>query len=402
MNYFVVMVLAVQTVLGAYLGWRCRWAFGGVLPSWLMAWQVFWPLVALTVMSFPLAYFSSRLFGLALPPWLLLVTAIGYGALVMGFATVLIADVLGLIACRLPVLQGVCGYVRQQPHHLGLLVLAVVALQVAWGFYNAQTPRETHFSLTVHKPLKNGGRQLRIVHVSDLHVGRYSSQALMAAMVERVNRLQADLIVITGDIVDNALQPYFDQDMPRILGGLQSRYGVYAIMGNHDYFGESPRRNVAAYNRSNMRVLRDEALYLADPGITLIGREDMIRGSRILPDASGPRAPLAALTAEADPATPWILLDHQPRQIDEALAEKIDLQFSGHTHNGQFFPVNLIVKLLYPNPWGLLTQGNYSLIVSCGFGTWGPPLRFPSYAEIVVADVAFQPESEDGERMTED
>ena len=396
MSYFVFIVLTVQTLLGAYLGWRFRWAFGGVLPPWLMAWHVFWPLVALVVMGFPLAYFSNRLLGVQLPPWLLYATAVVYGALAVGFATVLIADVLGLIARRLPFLQSACGYVRAHPHHFGLLMVGIVALQLVWGLTNARTPRETYLSPVIHKPLANGANRLRIVQISDLHVGRYSSQALVREMVARVNRLQPDLIVVTGDVIDNAIQPYFDQDMPRILGGLKSRYGVYAIVSNHDYFGESPLRNIDAYTQSNMRVLRDEVLYLKDPGITLIGRDDMVRGSRALPpgavpDAAGKRAPLALLAARADPATPWILLDHQPRAIDEAIAQKIDLQFSGHTHGGQFFPINLIVDRIYKNPWGLWVQGSYSLIVTCGLGTWGPPLRFPTYAEIVVADVSFQP-----------
>jgi predicted MPP superfamily phosphohydrolase len=168
-------------------------------------------------------------------------------------------------------------------------------------------------------------------------------------------------------------------------------------MSNHDYFSESPQLNIDAYPRSNMRVLRDEIFYLEELGITLIGRDDWIRGTRQLPPGASPdltskRAPLAALTTHADPMTPWILLDHQPREIDEAIAQKIDLQFSGHTHNGQFFPFNLVVKHLYRNTWGQLTQDAYTLIVSCGFGTWGPPLRLLSYAEIVVADVLFQPQ----------
>ncbi|MDR0247683.1 MAG: metallophosphoesterase [Burkholderiales bacterium] len=395
MNYFFLIMLAIQTTLGAYLGLRFRWAFGVVLPPRLMAWYVFWPTVAFIIMSFPLVHFATRKLCMELPPWLFFATAVLYGALVLGFATVFIVDVLGLIARRLPFLQTACAYVRYHPHHLGFLVLGVVALQVVWGLHRAHTPRETHFSPTVHKPLKNGAKQLRIVQLSDLHISHYSSATLMQEMVSHVNRLQPDVIVITGDIIDSSVKPYFNQEMPRILGELKSRYGVYATMSNHDYYGESPKLNIDAYVRSNMRVLRDEVLYLDEPGVTLIGRDDWILDSRRLPpsvslDVTENRAPLAALTARADPATPWILLDHQPREIDEPVAQKIDLQFSGHTHGGQFFPINLIVKHLYKNPWGLLTQGTYSLIVTCGFGTWGPPLRFPSYPEIVVADVLFQ------------
>ncbi|MDR2173709.1 MAG: metallophosphoesterase [Burkholderiales bacterium] len=395
MNYFFLIMLTIQAALGAYLGWRFRWAFGAALPPWLMAWYVFWPVVALVVMSFPLVHFFSRRLGVELPPWLFFATAVLYGALIVGFTTVFFADVLGLIARRLSFLQTACAYVRQHPHHFGFLVLGIIALQMAWGVYRAYAPRETHYSPIIHKPLKNNATQLRIVQLSDLHISRYSSVALIQEMVSRVNRLQPDIIVFTGDIIDNSVKPYFDQEMPRILSELKSRYGVYAIMSNHDYYGESPKLNIDAYARSNMRVLRDEALYLEEPGITLIGRDDWILDTRQLPpgvllDAPGSRASLAALTAHADPTTPWILLDHQPRQIDEAIAQKIDLQFSGHTHNGQFFPINFIVKFLYKKPWGLLTEETYSLIVTCGFGTWGPPLRFPGYAEIVVANVLFQ------------
>ncbi|MCL2309415.1 MAG: metallophosphoesterase [Proteobacteria bacterium] len=396
MNYFFLILLAAQAVLGAYLGWRFRWAFGGVLPSRLMLWYVFWPLVAVIVMSFPLVHFFSRRLGVELPPWLLLASAVLYGALVMGLATVFIADMFGLIIRRLPFLQAMYAYVRQHPHHLGFLMLGIIILLTVVGFYRAHTPRETHFSLTVHKPLKNGATQLRIVQLSDLHISRYSSIALMQEAVARVNRLQPDMIFITGDTIDSSVKPYFEQEMPRLLGELKSRYGVYTIMSNHDYYGESPKRNIDAYTRSNMHVLRDEVLYLEEPGITLIGRDDRARGSRTLPpgvssDIVDERAPLAVLAARADPAMPWILLDHQPHEIDEAVAQKIDLQFSGHTHGGQFFPLNIIVKALFKDSWGLLTQGDYSLIVTCGLGTWGPPLRFPSYAEIVVADISFQP-----------
>jgi len=394
MSYFFLAMLAAQIILGAYLGRRCRWAFGAVLPPWLMARRVFWPLVAALVMSFPVVHFFGRWLGVAWPPWLFFATAILYGALAMGFATVVVVDALGLLARHVSFLQAARAYAGRHPHYLGFFILGIVAAQVAWGFHRAYTPRETYFSPVVHKPLRNGAGQLRIVQISDLHISIYSSAALMQEMVSRVNRLQPDVIVITGDIIDNSVKPYFDQEMPRILGGLKSRYGVYAILSNHDYYGESPKRNIEAYIRSNMRVLRDEVFYLEEPGITLIGRDDRIRGDRLppgaAPDITSKRAPLAELTARADPATPWILLDHQPRDIDEAIAQKIDLQFSGHTHGGQFFPINFVVKFLFEETWGMLTRGDYSLIVTCGFGTWGPPLRLPTYAEIAVADVVFQ------------
>ena len=399
MNFFLPLLFGSHLVIALYLGWRFKWAFSAILPAWLQAGHVYWPLAALIAFSFPLTHFLvRRYFDLAPPPWLLLVTAVASGVFIIGFTTTLLTDIAAFAASRLNLLPAACAYVRAHPLHLGLIVLAIVALQTIYAIYQAHVPRETHYALRINKPLADGSTRLRIVQISDMHITDHTSAAAVERLVAQVNALAPDLVVFSGDTVDRSIKPFNDKSMPAILARLQSRYGVYAIMGNHEYYGESPLLNIIAYRQARMRVLRDQVTYLPGPGITLIGRDDWIRdrdrssgasSHNRSPAAGASRLPLSTLVARADKKTPLILLDHQPRQIGTAAAQGIDLQFSGHTHNGQLFPANLAVAFLFKKAWGLWQNGAYHLIVSCGFGTWGPPMRLSSYSEIVVADIDF-------------
>ncbi len=397
MNFFFPLLLGSHLAIALYLGWRFRWAFGVFLPAFLQSGYIYWPLMVLLVFGFPLTHFlARRYFGLLPPPWLLLTTAVLSGVFIIGFTTTLFADIVSFITCRLNLLPSACAYGRANPYVPGLIVAAVVLLLSIYAYYQAHTPQETHYSLHIDKPLASGETRLRIVQISDMHITDYTSAASIEKLVARINGLEADLVVFTGDTVDGSIKPFMRKSMPAILARLRSRYGVFTIMGNHEYYGESPLLDVVAYQQARMRVLRDQVLYLPAPGITLIGRDDWIRERSGTASGRNPpllrrtsRLPLAALVARADKKTPLILLDHQPRQIDLAAAQGIDLQFSGHTHNGQLFPGNLMVAFSFKKAWGLWQSGAYHLIVSCGFGTWGPPMRLPSYSEIVVTDIDF-------------
>ena len=168
----------------------------------------------------------------------------------------------------------------------------------------------------------------------------------------------------------------------RSLRQLQPPHGVYAIMGNHEHISGSEEA-VRYMEESGITVLRDRAVRAAD-ALWLIGRED--RQAVFM--GSG-RQPLAELMAGIDRREPLILLDHQPFHLEEAVKEGIDLQLSGHTHHGQFFPFNLITGAMYEMSWGYLRKGSSHFYVSCGAGTWGPPVRLGNRPEIVVIDLTF-------------
>ncbi|MDR1529488.1 MAG: metallophosphoesterase [Burkholderiales bacterium] len=395
---FISFLLTLHLVITAYLGWRFQWAFGAFFPAPLDRWYVYWPMILLIVAIYPLThfYFNRHFAHIELPSWFLLTTALLFGFLAIAFTTTLMFDIVALIVRFIKAAQPVTQYIHHHRPIVGLFVLTLIVAQVVYGFYLAHTPRETYFSIHIDKPIHRENNRLRIVHLSDSHILSYTSTESYEKLVNRINALDPDLIVFTGDIVDRSIKPFIDQNFSAIFSRLRSRYGVYAVLGNHEYYGESPTLAAETFRRAGLRTMRDEVLYLEDVGVTLIGRDDRTRGSKRMalvsdqdPLTRTPRASVAELVTLADPATPLIMLDHQPFELDLAATAKIDLQFSGHTHNGQLFPFNLIVAQIFENPWGLLKKGSYHSIVSCGVGTWGPPLRLLSYSEIVVTDITF-------------
>jgi len=204
-------------------------------------------------------------------------------------------------------------------------------------------------------------------------------------MQELVTLMQAqkpDLILFGGDLFDEDILSLSRQNMAAVLRQLRPPRGVYAIMGNHEHISGS--ENAVRYmEEAGITVLRDRSVRVAE-ALWLIGRED--RQATYMGDG---RLPLASLMEGVDRTEPLILLDHQPFHLQEAEAEGIDLQLSGHTHHGQFFPFNLITGAMYEVSWGYLRKGKSQYYVSCGAGTWGPPVRLGNRPEIVVIDLTF-------------
>jgi predicted MPP superfamily phosphohydrolase len=175
--------------------------------------------------------------------------------------------------------------------------------------------------------------------------------------------------------------------MPERLKQLQAPLGTYAILGNHEYIGGAIEVYTAAMRDIGIKVLMDEAVHLPD-GMTLIGRKD--RAAARMGGAKG-RQTLKALLEDVDPTSPLILMDHQPAKLAEAEACGIDLQLSGHTHRGQMFPFHWITRRVFELDWGYLQKGTTHIIVSSGFGFWGPPLRLASRSELLDIHVHLEP-----------
>lgn len=232
---------------------------------------------------------------------------------------------------------------------------------------------------------------LRIVQLSDIHINEMTSADRIQQMVDKVNHLNADFIVITGDTLDRRLKPFIEQGFDKQLQQLKSKYGTYVIFGNHEYLNIKQENNneddiINAFKQANMKVLKDDIVYLDDVGITFIGRDDFSSYRYGIK-----RAPLSDLMMFSDTDTPIILLDHQPQDLNEPANLGVDLMISGHTHAGQVFPINLIEKLMYKNVYGIYQniEQHFTSIVSSGYGFWGPPIRIMTRSEIVVIDVTF-------------
>ncbi|MEL6185085.1 MAG: metallophosphoesterase [Myxococcota bacterium] len=214
---------------------------------------------------------------------------------------------------------------------------------------------------------------LCLVQMSDIHIGPTLGQPFARALAEQVRTLRPDLVAITGDLVDGNVPTLFEHVAP--LGDLASRFGTVFVMGNHEYYSGAEAW-AGALQRLGVRVLRNDRLQLGDGGgrVDLVGLEDW---SQWRPEA------LPALRAGADPEQARIVLAHQPHSIGVASELRADLQISGHTHGGQFFPFSAMVRMTTPYVAGLYRHdARTQIYVSRGTGYWGPPLRLLAPAEI--------------------
>jgi predicted MPP superfamily phosphohydrolase len=170
--------------------------------------------------------------------------------------------------------------------------------------------------------------------------------------------------------------------MAAVLQQLEAPHGVYAIPGNHEYFS-GINAAVDYMEKAGINVLRDSTIRVAE-GYFLVGRDDR-QGNAF----GGKRQTLDSLMQNVDKSLPVIMLDHQPFALEEAEKNGVDLQLSGHTHHGQLFPFNFITKKVYEVSWGYKRKGNTHYYVSCGVGTWGPPVRVGHRPEIVIINLTF-------------
>jgi len=219
----------------------------------------------------------------------------------------------------------------------------------------------------------------RIVQLSDMHVGPLLRRAFVEEVVAATNALEPDLVAVTGDLVDGSVEELRDALAP--MSGLRAPHGVVFSTGNHEYYmGVGPWLD--HLRGLGMRVLRNERVEVSrgDAAIDVAGIDDA--SARRFGGGHG--ADLDAALRGRDPGRPVVLLAHQPKQVADARRLGVDLQLSGHTHDGQLFPFRWLVRLSFPRLAGLYRVGDSLLYVSRGTGTWGPPLRFLAPPEVTL------------------
>jgi predicted MPP superfamily phosphohydrolase len=213
-----------------------------------------------------------------------------------------------------------------------------------------------------------------IVQLTDVHVGPTLGREFIEELVARTNALNPDVVAITGDLVDGSVEHLREHVAP--LKNLKAKHGVYFVTGNHEYYSGVDEW-LEELGRLGVRVLRNERVALTD-GLDLAGIDDH-SASQMHP-AHG--SDLARAMAGRDPNRAVVLMAHQPRAIHEASRLGVDVQLSGHTHGGQIWPWNYMVKLQQPYVAGLVKHGETHLYVSSGTGYWGPPMRLGTTPEI--------------------
>ena len=277
------------------------------------------------------------------------------------------------------------GFITDDPARTKLVLFwfAVIftVVQSVAGFINASTPRIVNVFARTDKPMSDG-KPLTIAMASDIHLGTVIGPRKAAKLVNMLNGMHADIILLAGDVVDEDIAPVIRKDIGQSLIKLKARYGVYAITGNHEYIGGAEKA-VKYLAEHNIIFLRDTFVVI-DNKFTLAGRED-----RDKPRFTGvDRKPLAKVLEGVDPSLPLVLMDHQPFQLESVAKAGVDLQLSGHTHHGQIWPFNYITKAIYTLSWGSLKIDQTNFYVSCGYGTWGPPIRLGNRPEVVFITLA--------------
>lgn len=257
------------------------------------------------------------------------------------------------------------------------LVLALTVAATVIGLLNA---RRTAAVVDVSVPINNLPAQLEgftIVQISDIHVGPTIKAPYLQAIVDKVNALQPDVVAITGDLVDGSVRQLAAHTAP--LAQLRARHGAYFVTGNHEYYSNA-HEWIDEVRRLGLTVLMNEHVVLRHEGagLVLAGVTDYTAHQFDPAHRSDPHAAIANAPAEG----PRILLAHQPRTATLAAQAGFDLQLSGHTHGGQFFPWNFFVPLQQPYVAGLKRLESLWVYVSRGTGYWGPPKRLLAPSEI--------------------
>lgn len=266
------------------------------------------------------------------------------------------------------------------------ILILVVAIFI-YGYFNYERKERVQLNVETAKPLK---RPLRVVMMSDLHLGYHNTRADFHKWVSDIMAENADLILIAGDVIDGSIRALLEQDMVTEFRRL--KVPVYACLGNHEYYS-GRKEAIQFYKDAGIHLLVDEAeeVELRGDTILLIGRDDRVNENR---------KSVKELLSGFSNNRYVILLDHQPYHLEEAEQAGVDFQLSGHTHYGQVWPISWIEEAIYEKAFGALKKGDTQYYISSGIGIWGAKFRIGTRSEYVVADI--RPVSEEHQSQSKE
>ena len=358
---FLLIVLSVWTVMHVYVVSRL-WNLPAAPP---FGWHLGLSLAGAALwFSFPLAQWLSRTVGRAAGP-LEVVASTWVGLLFLLLVCLLAADLVTGFGWLLPSWWRLARMVAMG---------AAMALGIAALVQGLRPPvvREHQVSLPGLRPEYDG---LRIVQLTDLHVGTLLGADWVRRRVAQVETLRPDLVLVTGNLVDR--DGTLSESLAPLFRHLHARLGVWGVLGNHEFYAGLDR-TVHVFEAAGIRLLRDEAAEVA-PGLVLAGVDDLSARRQFGADGH----PVDRALAHR-PAGTTIFLSHSPWQVESAAEFGVALMLSGHTHAGQIWPFNYIVRLMYPYVVGRFEVNGMTLLVSRGTGFWGPPMRLFLPGEIVA------------------
>jgi predicted MPP superfamily phosphohydrolase len=357
--------LWLSALLHLYVGWRIAPELPGTAAPWAFA-----ALLLASAILIPLAFFGRRSRDRATADRYSWAGMLALGAFSTLLVLTLLRDVLLLLAWPLGI--------AQLPAWSALAVPLIAALFMAIGIFNARrTARVREVELPV-QGLPAALHGFTIAQITDIHVGPTIKRPYVQAIVDAVNRLNADAVALTGDLVDGRVQDLAPDVAP--LEQLRSRHGTFFVTGNHEYYSGADEW-MAELQRLGLRVLMNEHVVLrhGEASLVLAGVADTSAHHFNPRHRSDPQRALHGAPVHAGVR---VLLAHQPRSAMAAAQAGFDVQLSGHTHGGQYWPWNLFVPLQQPYTAGLHRLQTLWVYVSRGTGYWGPPVRFGAPSEI--------------------
>lgn len=382
---FFSIFLSVFGLLNYYLGLRVWQLLGGSLH--LTDMTVYWLVFTAIVLSGILGTVGNKLFPLFLRSGIYLAASYWLAAMTYLIIFFVIADFVQFLSKRTAILSAAVWDSAAFPFTPGLVVIPAVLILLIYGTWNGRNIKIRSYEINIPKR-KGSLNQLHIAMFSDAHFGPVNDNR-QKKIVNAINSLNADIVLIPGDIIDD-IDLYEKQGIAAALKNIKSKYGIYASLGNHDYFNKELSRHEKLLNETGVKLLRDSSVKVAG-SLFLVGREDRyyeLRGSH-------KRKELRELMQDLEPGLPVIMLDHQPLGLAAAAEAGVDLLLSGHTHKGQFFPFNWITGRIFEVDHGYLEKDGLQVVVSCGAATWGPPVRIGTRSEVVSVKVNFMDKLEE-------
>ena len=255
-------------------------------------------------------------------------------------------------------------------------ILILSAGVVIAGIINFNTIRTSEYQIGI--PRKSSKiSHLKIAYVADFHLNKRTGINFVKRFAEKIEVISPDLMIFGGDIVEGDRE---DENLvlyEQVLSGIKARYGVFTVLGNHEHYARQDQGSF--FRKAGMTVLSD-SIVIIDSSFYLVGRNDSHISTRMQ---------IGELLKSVTDSLPVILVDHRPTEIDQVSRTSVDVQLSGHTHNGQLFPINLITRKVYELSWGHKKIGNAHFFVTSGIRLWGPPVRTTGKSEIMVIDINF-------------
>jgi len=369
---FFLFAFLIYTLINIYVFFRSKQA----LPQSKTVRIIYYAVYFFLYIAFILAMLGRNSFPLAIQKILYFPGTIWLGMMLYLFLFFLLTDFLYLI---IRIFHRLSLAKKQRYRKIQVLSGYILILcLIIYGYYQFKNPQITEQKIEIAK--KAGDyKHLKVVGISDLHLGVLIDKTRLERYVSIINDQRPDLIIIAGDMIDNNALPLEKERIWETVNKLQAPLGTYFCLGNHEYLSGIDK-SMQFLRKTNMHLLIDSSVVINN-AIQLVGRDDK-QGNRN-------RKSLEELVKTMNPSLPLLLIDHEPFHLNDAEENGIDFQFSGHTHHGQIFPVNLLTDWMYELSCGYKQKGTTHYFVSSGLGQWGPPLRIGTHSEIVVFNIEF-------------